>query len=442
MKTVYVLGAGVDRALGLPLANELLRELDAFSKSDGKDLSQAIKGKLGGPRRVPFNFEKYVANQGEAFPERMLLDPGVAPTLINAFEKLGPDASDGSRAVAQIISRLDRIREANELDNDTAEALAILAGESAEMADSLMLRFRGIMFTPGPRDALVKVFRDLQALEGLSQEEKSIIDSFVAAMTNIEDLLTELFAGFYTGNAIDIRKFLYVSWLLWGYMWWKSQTAQESFGDTESFYRRLEDIGDDDSVITFNYTALGSGAPERTVTLHGDCYSYIRQDRGEMISNDERVTEATSLDDLRNFIDTLEFDIEKRQILLPAIVPPSAMKPVIHHSFVTRWAEADIRLRESQLIVAVGYAFNRIDNHFNDLFRSAVNGKRVAVINPDLNGSVDAVCGLLGRNRDTLTTVTMSGISVQRSDQLLFVPAKCEEVGEDMLANIKGGWSH
>ena len=64
MGTVYVLGAGVDCALGFPLASNLMSELDQFVKGDGRAASRAVKDKLGGGRRVRFSFEKYVETQG------------------------------------------------------------------------------------------------------------------------------------------------------------------------------------------------------------------------------------------------------------------------------------------------------------------------------------------------------------------------------------------
>ena len=96
MKTVYILGAGVNCSLGLPLADGLLRELDAFSKGAGKDVSQTSKKKRGGGRRARFSFEKYVSNQGDNFAERVLTDPGVGSVLEGAGERaLKPDVRRG-----------------------------------------------------------------------------------------------------------------------------------------------------------------------------------------------------------------------------------------------------------------------------------------------------------------------------------------------------------
>ena len=441
MKFVYILGAGVDRALGLPLADGLLRELDAFAKGDGKEISQAIKAKLGGGRRVRFSFEKYVSNQGENFAERLLTDPTVAGVLVGALEKSGRRNSEGAGAIRTVVNKLKSIRELNELDHPTAQAMASLAGESEEMADHTLLRMRGITMNPSPRNAMLRVFRDAQATSDLSPEEQEALRGVVAAMTNFEDLLTELFAGFYTSKSTDIRNYLYVSWMLWMYVRWRSFSARSRMTEIPHFYSRLSSLGPDDSVITFNYTMLGDLPVERTVRFHGDCHSYIRQDRGELFADDEAVTNAQDLQALEDFIIGLDIDVEKEQILMPAIVPPSAMKPVINRAFVKRWAEAETLMADADLLIAVGYAFNRVDSHFNDLFRSSASGKRVAVINPDLDGTKATVCGLLGVSPSTLTNTTMAGIPVMRSSSLLFVPTRCEDVSDDMIAQILSGWS-
>ena len=440
MKTVYVLGAGVDRALGLPLADGLLRELDAFVKGDGAAISRALKQKLGGGRRVRFSFEKYISNQGENFAERILTDSSLAATVEGALEQVHEDGSEGVTAMRDMIDRLREIRRQNELDEQTAIAVATLAGESEDMADHTILRMRGITLNPAPRNAMLKIFRQAQANEGLTDEEQQVLGNIVAVMTNFEDLLTELFAGFYTGRATDIRNYLYVSWVLWSYMRSESYSARDKLADTESFYDHLMNLSVDDSIITFNYTSICDLPPERTVRFHGDCLSYIRHDRGELIANDEAVTAAQSLDALEAFIRNMEMNVDEGRIFLPAIVPPSAMKPVIHRDFIARWSRAETAMDGAELIVAVGYAFNRIDSHFNDLFRAAGAGKRIAVINPDIDGIRGDVCRLLGIDSTTLSNVTMAGIRVHRSSQLLLVPQRGEEVTDDMLSAIRAGW--
>ena len=315
MTTSYILGAGVDRALGLPLANELLSELGTFENSEGKVISKTIKDKLGGGRRVRFNFEKYRANQGEGFAERVLTEPKLATVLQGALTKLGNDSSRSATAVQSILTRLQTGKDAIELDEDTATAVAQLSGDSENMADYTMLRTRGIALSPAPRNAMVRIFRDARTAEGLSPEEMEGLDTIVAAMTNFEELLAEKFAGFYAANHTEIRNYLYIAWLLWAYIRWKSLSAQAQIGDVPNFYNRLTEMAPDDSVITFNYTALADLPAERTVRFHGECLSYIRFDRGELLTDDEAVVDANDLDALVEFIEQLDMDYRQGEDL-------------------------------------------------------------------------------------------------------------------------------
>ena len=440
MKITYILGAGVDRSLGLPLADGLLAELDTFSKDVGKDISKSIKDKLGGARRVSFNFDKYVMNQAEDFAERVLTDPELARNVENALGNIGIQASKETRAVQTLVMKLGEIRTANELDTGTADTVAALAGGPPSMADHTMLKLRGIAFNPAPRDALLRIFRSLESDESLSPQDKAVFEDLVASVIDVENLLTELFAGFFTGKSNEKRKYLYVSWLLWAYMWHKSQEARREIANADSFYKLLSNLDDEDSVITFNYTGLGNFPRDRHVTFHGDCYSYIRRDRGLLIDDDQKVLEAKEINDIRDFINGLEIDVDNDRLLLPAIVPPSSMKPIIHHSFVARWNQAETFMRESDILIAVGYAFRQTDSHFNDLFRQSARGKQIAVINSQVEDVRAEICQLLDVSASSLTSIRMEDIDVERSDSLLFVPAKCEEVTSALLSRIRQGW--
>lgn len=440
MTVTYILGAGVDRSLGLPLADGLLLELDKFSKDEGKEISKSIKDKLGGARRVSFNFDKYVMNQAEDFAEKILTDPDLARNVEGALSNIGVDASDETRAVHTLVTKLGTIRQANELDTDTADTVATLAGGPSSMADHTMLKLRGIAFNPAPRDALLRIFRDLESDEDLSPEDKATFESLVASVIDVEYLLTELFAGFFTGKSNEKRKYLYVSWLLWAYMWHKSQEARRNMPSIDNFYNLLGNLNDEDSVITFNYTGLGSFPRDRHVEFHGNCYSYIRRDRGQFIDDDQRVLDATDLDGIKGFIDTLEIDVDQDQLLLPAIVPPSTMKPIVHHSFINRWSQSEILMKQSDILIAVGYAFRQVDSHFNDLFRESARGKQIAVINSDIESVQTELCQILGVSVSSLTSMRIENIDVQRSDSLLFIPMKCEEVTGELLSRIRQGW--
>ena len=146
-----------------------------------------------------------------------------------------------------------------------------------------------------------------------------------------------------------------------------------------------------------------------------------------------------TLPTLSPFVNALDLNLDERRIFLPAIVPPSAMKPLINREFIGRWGQADQLLKQADVMVVVGYSFNRVDSHFNELFAAASGGKRVAVINPDLEGTKSAVCNLLGIDPNALTKQTINDVEVDCSDSLLFVPSYSQDVNPEMLTKIAIG---
>ncbi|MXY80350.1 MAG: hypothetical protein F4Y94_11895 [Chloroflexi bacterium] len=437
MKTVHILGAGADVPFGVPLADGLLGALNDFTQGDGASLGKILRRKLG---RFQFGFEKYASDQGEGFAERVLHDPKLTADLGAALSKIPDDDEGLLGAVREMLSRLDQIREANMLNAETSATFAGAAGEGEEMADESLLRLRGITLSPMPRNAMVTVFRNACSTPGLVGDERDAIQRVVSLMTNFEDLLTELFAGFYTGHASNQRKYLYVSWLLWAFMRMRSFEPHVTRAKHSSFYDRLDNLSNDDSLITFNYTRFDSCPPDRVVRFHGDCTGYIRYDRGELMTTDSIATNIASIDDIERFVEGLDIDISAGRIFMPAIIPPATLKPVLNSHFVKLWSDAAEVLNDADLLVGVGFSFNPVDRHFNDLFRKAAGQKRTAILNPDLDGTTAAICALLGQDPQALSSIEFQGHSARRSDQLLIVAVPSEEVSAALLDTIRSGW--
>ena len=58
--TLFVLGAGVDVALGLPTMHNLLHELARFTSDEGKEVEAAIRKHV---KRMQFNLRKMAGEQ-------------------------------------------------------------------------------------------------------------------------------------------------------------------------------------------------------------------------------------------------------------------------------------------------------------------------------------------------------------------------------------------
>src|SRR6202035_6175098 len=78
-RRVFVLGAGVDRAYGLPTMATLMGELAEFARGEGQPVNRALRDKLG---RVQFSFDKHVGDQGNALITDLFSgSEELAPTL-------------------------------------------------------------------------------------------------------------------------------------------------------------------------------------------------------------------------------------------------------------------------------------------------------------------------------------------------------------------------
>jgi len=109
--TLFVLGAGVDIALGLPAMQNLLSELARFSVEEegGAVIDKAIRTHVKGIR---FNLRKRAGEQGEQFGELLL---GSHSHLIgkikSALDKHKDKDSPRVKAIYGIVEKLEGIQQ-------------------------------------------------------------------------------------------------------------------------------------------------------------------------------------------------------------------------------------------------------------------------------------------------------------------------------------------
>ena len=99
--------------------------------------------------------------------------------------------------------------------------------------------------------------------KSIHESNNPILRHIYKNMLDIEQLLSQYFYGFYTGQTNNRRDYLYISWILWAYLvseeQRKSQEDMEVTKETKhTIYAQLE--GKDCQVITFNYTSYASQA--------------------------------------------------------------------------------------------------------------------------------------------------------------------------------------
>lgn len=438
---VHILGAGVDKPLGMPLANELMREVAEFANGEGKPVADAVRKHLPYLR---FSFTKYTGEQGETFAERVLVeDPQVLNTAKRVLDRYladhGGEATDRIKAVHTVVEALEAIRDKNKLGDQTLEHLAEISGEPHHPSGGdFIFNPRGVQLTLVVRQAFIKTFQGLSQEGGLADDEREVLTELALSMMNVEELLGELFSGFYSGRKAQQKQYLYVAWLFWAYL--RVRMERVLANERREIYSYTGDFPENHHFITLNYTVkfFPETIRSRVRFFHGNCLSYIRLDTRDLIDDDERMLGAASPEVIAGFIESLDMDLEAGRVFLPGIVPPLAVKPVICREHLETWYECGRLIDNAEAIFITGYSFNLADEHFNDLLRKrrGPTDTRIVVINPDMDGTVTNVCKLLGQIPEQLSVVTKAGFTCKQAANLLFVDAATEQLSPNSLEEL------
>jgi len=438
---VHIWGAGVDKCLGMPLAAELLGEVAKFANGEGKLIAEAVRTHLPYLR---FSFARYTGEQGETFAEKVLSEDSQAlnnaKNALNHYLKLHTgEVSERVRAVDSVITALEAIRDKNRLDDTTLGNLAAIAGESFQPSGGdYIINPRGLHLVPVVRQAFRKTFQGLAQSEDLTEEERETLTSMALSIMNVEELLGNLFSGFYTKKINDQKQYLYVAWILWAYLRMKMESAINNLSG--SSYEHFTSLPSNHHLITLNYTALfiPESIRDRVMFFHGDCLSYIRLDSRDLIKNDEQLSDAKTIDGLAEFIRNLPIDVEAGKVWLPGIIPPLSVKPIMCREHLETWYWCGQLIDQAKAIVVMGYSFNLADEHFNDLLRKRKGpaDTKIIVINPDMDRTITNVCGLLGRSSDQLTSVHKAGFTTKQGGNLLFVDTTAEQITPERLQRL------
>jgi hypothetical protein len=435
---VFVLGAGVDRVLGLPLVSTLFRDLGDFSSGPGAAINKAIRSHA---KPLPLDLQTYAGDQAENLGQKLLgSDPQLIPKILKALDKHRDASNARIMAIKTLMNKLATIANANELNEPTLAELSKLAGAPADSgATDTLLDPNHITFRPKARDALKAVFTQvLDEIPDLTLEEKKAFTSVIALLSNFEELLADLFTGYFTDQIPNQRKYFYLAWLLWAYIRHKEESAR---GNRDlSFYKTLSDSGvSGDNIITFNYTDFFDDKTRPSHGyFHGDSKTFIRFRTREYVTNNVQARNANTLPLMAAFINGLQVDWKKDppEVSLPAMVPPIAMKPIICSEYLDRWYLCGQTIKNAETIFIVGYSFNVADEHFNDLIRKGRRESRLIAVDPDIEAVGKRVCRIVDQDERNLREKKIQGLECLVDGRLTFVKAKAENINSSRLAEL------
>jgi hypothetical protein len=113
---IFVLGAGVDRILGLPLLNTLFKDLNNFVHGAGKAINTAIRAHV---KHMRFDLQTYSGDEAEALGQKLLgTHTHLLPLILTALAKHPSASSPYVATVKALMVKLSTIANENELGED------------------------------------------------------------------------------------------------------------------------------------------------------------------------------------------------------------------------------------------------------------------------------------------------------------------------------------
>jgi hypothetical protein len=433
---LFVLGAGVDRSLGLPLLNTLFKELSEFVQGQGKAVNEAIRKHAKG---VPIDLQSFSGDEAESLGQKLLgSHPHLLPRILAALDK-HPDASSENIAVIKsLMTRLSHMKTENDMDENFVSQVSKLAGEKGTGAADTLLDTNHVTFRPKVRGAIKAVLSQASGeIPNLIPEERQAFSEIIAVLSNFEELLGNFFTGFFTKHTPDQKKYFYLAWLFWAYIRYR-ESAGRAYRE-QSFYKTLSEVGPGAGIITFNYTDFFyDNARPMNGHFHGDSKSFIRFHTREYVANDVQFREASTLNLMSTFLNGLSTDWLKDppEVSLPAFMPPLAVKPIICTEYLERWYECGEKIKKAKKIVILGYSFSVADEHFNDLIRKGNRDAKLIVVDPNMDGVVGRVCQIVSHDRTRLRPTTVQELECLADGRLTFVKAKGEEISSARLVAL------
>lgn len=436
MVKVLITGAGVDKTTGIdfPLANTLITDIAKFIENEGSEFNEILKTSIPNLR---FNLQRFInteINSLTSKDDHQLKDIVVA--IQSAIDKIDDDTDIHKKrgtVIVKLFEKLMLIQTSSQIDQDTFLLIQEAFGEDYTESDfiidinkmSLSDTFKSILKTT------------LQ--ESLTAESNPISTAISSKMLDIEQLLVHKFLGFYNHHLPDVKSYIYISWVLWGFLVWKQQQVINNHKNKAlPFYSKLpQDI----NAVTLNYTtflkeALPSG---HTTYFHGGLDEYVRMDTRQLL----KIEEIDNLDLVTFFSDNIKPNINvegsefsAHRHIIPSLVPPLKLKPVLSQKYIDLWSKSKQVIHDAKKVVVIGYSFNDADEHFNDIVRNG-NSASYDIIAPDALEPhfIERIEKVFSMSSNQLTTLKVQGKDAKSNSRIRLIKSYADEIDVSLLFN-------
>ena len=287
------------------------------------------------------------------------------------------------------------MREGTIIDENTQNLIREVLGDEVLVGDESIIDYSKIVFT----DTFKAVLRTILQ-KSMNNSKHPILRHVYRNILDIEQLFLKYFIGFYTGHESYMKSYIYITWMLWGFLVNEEKRIFIAHGDNYvnlPVYSQLR--GNNEwKIISFNYTTFASQfTDDRAIYFHGSLRDYIEiETKISSTITDEEYNEI----DVVSFFDNnikpnIDFASANHRYTIPSFLPPLKLKPVLGKKFISDWYDALKAVEDSDKIIIIGYSFNASDEHFNGLLRDCLH-KDIFIIDTDAKAVLQRLAPVIG----------------------------------------------
>ena len=414
-KTVVVLGAGADAAVGLPCSSQLIPGIVEWLHTDeGQAIDEALRKLL---KRLTFRFDKFVDDAIDRLAKDLDRERDTICKNVRQELEHNPNLGEKHRKMGTLIvlifQKITDVKNGAAIDEEIEALIREVTG--IEPSDNTIIDFTHINYTDTFKSIITHILRS-----SLHDSANPVLRHVYKNLLDIEQLMAHHFYGFFTGRQAQIKTYLYIAWMLWAYLVHREQQLQfDLSSNAASLYGQL--CGKEElQIVTFNYTTLAAQASPATLYFNGNLTNYVDIEN----KNDLHIDDIQALDLVVFFRDRLSqemsFEAERTAIPVPSFMPPLKLKTVISDRYITTWYRTAEAIRDAERILILGHSMHVADNFFNDMIRSNRRAE-LTLIDKDIDTACRNLCNTLQLPLNRYTTLTIQGYPARKYDNRLTV---------------------
>ncbi|MBO7047839.1 MAG: hypothetical protein J6W62_02880 [Spirochaetia bacterium] len=410
IKNLLILGAGTDKSSGLdiPLAQELINGIRDFLSNEpvGLEVDKLLRSFL---KDLNFSYNN--------------LSKEASAQLIETYEikreKLLNIVKQGSvnQEEKELLDLIQYFLKQKSLKFE-------ISYDNKLLIEKIINNYKNHFSGKEKTETIFKKIMEKSFLTAIHNPNYVILNKIYNNCIDFEMLLLKYFIGFYNKTHINIKRYLYISWTLWAFLCWKERQALEH--TTLPFYGSIDK--NRYNVITLNYTSFASNISDCCIYFHGKLDKHINL-------YNRMVNPIPTKIDIAKFINTTvktTIDFSRGKFIIPFIIPPLKMKPIISKEFIDIWYNATQIIKDSERIVIVGYSFNPVDEHFNDIIRKNKK-KEIIIVDPYPKNNLLNLKRIFSYKKDNYQEGVFKGKNYYKYNSLMIIEAGATDLSIDEL---------